>query len=122
MIKGIGLDLCSIRRMEALVAEGRFLTRYFTPQERAYILAKNQAAAESAAGIFAAKEAFLKAIGTGLGGASLTEIEVAHTPLGQPVLQLTGKALATLGEGRAWVSITHEGDMAAATVIIESQN
>ena len=120
MIKGIGLDLCGISRMEALVAEGRFLNRYFTPDEQAYILAKNRTAAESAAGIFAAKEAFLKAIGTGLGGAPLTEIEVTHTPQGQPVLKLSGKALAALDECHAWVTITHEGDMAAATVIIES--
>ena len=113
------MDLCQISRMEALVAEGRFINRYFTPEERAYILAKNQNAAQSAAGIFAAKEAFLKAIGTGLGGASLTEIEVAHTPQGQPILRLSGKALAALGDSRAWVTITHEADMAAATVIIE---
>ena len=119
MIKGIGLDLCGIRRMEELVADGRFLNRYFTPDEKAYILSKNQAAAQSAAGIFAAKEAFLKALGTGLAGAPLTEIEVGHTPQGQPVLKLHGKALNALGPGRAWVSITHEGDMAAATVILE---
>lgn len=120
MIRGIGLDLCQISRMKNLVAEGRFLNRYFTPEEQAYILSKNLSAAQTAAGIFAAKEAYLKAIGTGLGGAALTEIEIAHTPLGQPELHLSGKALAALGNGRALVAITHEGDFAAATVILEA--
>jgi len=119
MIKGIGLDLCGVSRMEALVKDGRFLAKYYTPLERDYIANRGQMAAASAAGMYAAKEAFLKAVGTGLAGAALNEIEVSHTPLGQPVLNLYGKA-AQLARGMtAFVTITHEGDMAAATVILE---
>ena len=64
MIRGIGCDLCAIPRMEEILQDGRFLRRYFTADERAYILDRVQAA-QTAAGIFAAKEALLKALGTG---------------------------------------------------------
>lgn len=119
MIKGIGLDLCGIDRMEALVTDGRFLEKYYTPSERAYIAGRGQMAAASAAGMFAAKEAFLKAAGTGLAGAALNEIEVSRHEGGQPYLILHGRA-AQLARGMTcFVTITHEGDMAAATVILE---
>lgn len=122
MIKGIGLDLCGVSRMEPLVTEGRFLEKYYTPAERAYIQNRGQLAAQSAAGIYAAKEAFLKAAGTGLSGAPLKEIEVTHTPLGQPMLKLHGRA-AELAQGmKVFVSITHENDTAAATVILEGSD
>lgn len=119
MIKGIGLDLCGIDRMEALVTDGRFLAKYYTPLEQAYIADRGKMAAASAAGMFAAKEAFLKAAGTGLAGAALNEIEVGHREGGQPYLILHGRA-AQLARGMtAFVTITHEGEMAAATVILE---
>lgn len=121
MMKGLGLDLCQIARMKGLVAQGRFLERYFTESERAYILGKNKAAAQTAAGMYAAKEAFLKAAGTGLAGAALREIEVVHSPAGQPGLRLYGRA-AALAQGCAClVTITHEANMAAAVVILQEQ-
>ena len=51
MIKGIGLDLCGIDRMEALVTDGRFLAKYYTPLEQAYIADRGQMTAASAAGM-----------------------------------------------------------------------
>ena len=96
MINGIGLDLCGIDRMEALVKDGRFLEKYYTPSERAYIAGRGQMAAASAAGMFAAKEAFLKAAGTGLAGAALNEIEVKYTPCLEDILEADKAARAVV--------------------------
>ena len=55
MCKGLGLDLCGISRMEPLLADGRFLERYFTGAEADYIRSRGAGAAQSMAGIWAAK-------------------------------------------------------------------
>lgn len=113
-IRGLGIDLCQIPRMAELLDSGRSLRRMFSEDEEAYIRAKGAAAAQTMAGLFAAKEAVLKALGTGLSFA-MTDIVITHTALGQPQAALTGKA-AEMG-GTVLISITHEGDMAAATAI-----
>ncbi len=113
-IRGIGLDLCAIPRMQALLDSGRPLRRLFTAEEEAYIRSRGAAAAQSMAGLFAAKEAALKALGTGL-TLPLTDVVITHSALGQPQVTLQGQA-AEAG-GTMLVSITHEGDMAAATAI-----
>lgn len=115
-VRGVGIDLCDISRMEQSLRDGRFLARFFTQEEAAYIRSRGLAASQSMAGIFAAKEAFLKAIGTGL-SLPMKDIEVRHTPLGQPVYHLTGKALEAIDGGEVLLSITHEGLMAAAVCI-----
>ncbi len=114
MCKGLGIDLCTISRMQTLLDEGRSLRRMFTPEEEAYIRSKNRTAAQTAAGIFAAKEAVLKAFGTGM-TIPMTDIVIDHSDLGQPIARLTGKA-AGMG-GTVMVSITHEGDMAAGMAV-----
>ncbi len=121
---GLGLDLCEIARMEKLLEKGDgFLKRYFTPQEQAYILGRGQTAAHSMAAHFAAKEAFLKAIGTGIGsGLTLMDVSVTHTPAGQPCYVLSPAAqekLTSLGATRTHLSLSHEAGMAAAVAIIE---
>ncbi len=113
-VKGIGLDLCEIARMEQMLQESRFMRRIFTEEEQAYIAAKGGTAAQTMAGLFAAKEAVLKALGTGL-AVALTDIVISHVGRGQPVVTLTGKA-AAFG-GQVMISITHEAGMAAATAI-----
>ena len=113
-VTGIGLDLCAIPRMQELLDSGRSLHRIFTAAEEAYIRSRGAAAAQTMAGLFAAKEAVLKALGTGL-TVPMTDVVIAHTPLGQPQATLNGKA-AQLG-GSILLSITHEGDMAAATAL-----
>ena len=109
---GVGVDMCAVSRMEPLV-DSRFLQRFFTPAEQAYIRGKGKTAAQSMAGLFAAKEAAVKALGCGI-CFPLTELEVLHSELGQPVLQLSGEALRRARGGQLLLSITHEGGMALA--------
>ena len=121
MIRGLGCDLCAIPRMEKIIGDGRFLNRFFTDSERAYILDRVHAA-QTAAGIFAAKEALLKAVGTGLSGLDMREIEITHTSLGAPAYVLNEKTCAilhTVGASRVFLSISHDGDYAMATAVLE---
>ena len=66
MCRGVGLDVCEISRMEKLAEDERFLNRFFTPEERAYLAERGRNRAQTLAGLFAAKEALLKALGTGI--------------------------------------------------------
>ena len=123
-MKGLGIDLCGVERIEReLKRSDAFLRRFFTNSERAYIASRGQMGAQSAAAMFAAKEAFLKAVGVGIGGGiALDEIGVEHLPGGAPAYRLTGTAQARLGElgaERAFLSLTHEAGMAAAVCVIE---
>lgn len=123
-MKGIGMDLCEIARFERILEKGEgFLRRYFSAEEQAYVLGRGQTAAQSAAALFAAKEAFLKAAGIGIGGGvPLTDVAVRHEASGQPVYALTGKALEkmqAMGAEKAWLSVSHEAGMAAAVCVIE---
>ena len=118
-IRGIGLDLCEIRRMEDHLRTG-LLERYFTAEEAAYIRARGAQAAQSMAGVWAAKEAVLKALGTGI-AYPLQDIEVCHTELGQPFIRLHGKAAEAAPNSRFLLSITHDGGMAAATAIWQQE-
>ena len=127
MIAGIGLDLCEIERMKRAIERPRFIQRIYTAAEAERIVAASEIRrAEIAAGLFAAKEAVSKALGTGLAGIGTDEIEITPDEAGCPRCALHGKAQArarTLcGEHfTIWVSITHESGMAAATAVIESQ-
>ena len=123
-MKGIGMDLCEIARFERILEKGDgFLRRYFSAEEQAYVLGRGQTAAQSAAALFAAKEAFLKAAGIGIGGGvPLTDVAVRHEASGQPVYALAGKALEkmqAMGAEKAWLSLSHEAGMAAAVCVIE---
>jgi len=123
-VKGLGIDLCEISRIEkAMQRNESFLNRYFTQQERDYLTGRGNMAAQSAAAMFAAKEAFLKAVGTGIGrGIPLEDVGVAHDELGAPHYALTNAAaerMHALGASAAWLSLTHEAGMAAAVCVIE---
>ena len=118
MVRGVGLDLCEISRMEKLLADSRFLNRFFTGEETEYIRSKGKNAAQTMAGIFAAKEALAKALGTGI-TFELRDVSVGHDENGQPFYRLTGQA-AALGEGsRFFLSVSHEGGTAAAVCVRE---
>ncbi len=123
-MKGLGIDLCEVCRLQrAQELTGRFLESYFTEEERDYIQSRGQAGMQSAAAFFAAKEALLKAMGLGIGrGVRLQDIGVGHTEEGAPFYCLTGTAeekFRELGGGTAFLSLTHEKDMAAAVCVIE---
>ncbi len=115
-VRGIGIDMCEIARMQTLLDEGRSLRRMFTEAEQTYIRSRGVSAAQTMAGLFAGKEAILKAFGTGM-TLPMTDIEIAHTELGQPIVTLTGNAARL--DGRIHLSITHEGGMAAAFAVWE---
>ena len=112
-VRGLGLDLCQVDRMREHL-EDRFMERYLTESEAAYVRSRGAQAAESLAGIWAAKEAVLKALGTGI-AFPLRDVEIRHTEAGQPTVLLHGQALAY--GGSFLLSITHENGMAAAVAI-----
>ena len=121
MIIGVGLDVCSIDRMRrALERHGeRFFARICSDLERSDLAGRDPAT--SLAGRFAAKEAFAKAL-DGAPGVGWHEVKVRRGPTGRPQLELTGKAEALAqqhGATRWHVSITHDGGVAAAVVILE---
>ena len=126
VISGIGLDLCAIGRICRAIERPRFLQRVYTPAEAGRIQAASEARrGEIAAGLFAAKEAVAKALGTGFSGFGPWDIEIAPDAAGRPLCRLSGGALqraeTLCGKApRVWVSITHENGMAAAMAILES--
>ncbi len=122
MIRGIGLDLCEIRRMEEAISHPRFFSRVFSAEEQEYIRSKGKQSGQTAAGLYAAKEAFLKAAGTGITSLDLCEIRVSHDGRGAPFYFLgekERKLLAVLGADSAFLSITHDGGNAAAVCVLE---
>jgi len=126
MIVGIGLDVTEVDRVrDSLERFGeRFIARVLTPGEIAAMPAANQAAFVAAR--FAAKEAASKALGTGFSeGVAQRDFEVVSKPSGAPVLVLHGKAREradAMGVDRMHLSLTHGRDIAAATVIFESDS
>ena len=119
MIKGVGLDLCQIERMNRLLTDERFLNRYFVQEEISYIHSKGKNAAQTLAGIYAAKEALTKALGTGI-SFDLKEIVISHNESGAPRYLLSGTA-AKLSEGDHYLlSISHDGGIAAAVCVREA--
>jgi holo-[acyl-carrier protein] synthase len=124
MIVGIGADIAEVHRLrEAVERHGeRFLQRVFTPLEIGYCRSHRNAA-ERLAARFAAKEAMMKALGTGWRrGIRWRDIEVSNAASGKPELRLSGKALEfyeSLGGTRILLSLTHTESYALAHVIIE---
>jgi holo-[acyl-carrier protein] synthase len=123
-ILGMGVDLAEVGRIrEAIARHGdRFIQRIYTPKEIAYVERKANRY-ERYAGRFAAKEAGMKAIGTGWrGGVSWQDFEVANMPSGRPTLRLHGEAAKVaekMGVKNVWLSITHTAELGMAQVILE---
>jgi holo-[acyl-carrier protein] synthase len=124
MIIGLGVDIAEVDRMEAAIRRRgqSFLDRVFTPAEIAYC-EKHRKKYERYAARFAAKEATMKALGTGWGnGVRWADLEVAREASGKPAMKLHGRAreLAdSLGVRHISLSITHSGNTAFAEVIFE---
>jgi len=111
-----------VQRMEHWLATPGLLERYFHPQELASSLSKGQGDAHSLAARFAAKEAFGKALGTGLAGIVLKDIIVINRHNGRPEIEVINTALGALensGANRVHLSLTHEHEYAAAMVVLE---
>ena len=127
MISGIGIDIVQTRRMERWYKQKDLLERYFHPQELSAALSRGKGAAQAAvyqslACRFAAKEAFGKALGTGLAGIVLKDIMVINSHKGRPELQVFDSALKALeknGANRVHLSLTHEQNNAIAMVVLE---
>jgi holo-[acyl-carrier protein] synthase len=122
MITGIGIDVVHVKRMEHWQKRGGLLERYFHPGELATAASRGSGEVLSLAARFAAKEAFGKALGTGLVGIKLKDIEVTNRHNGKPEIQVYGTAIAALenaGANRIHVSLTHEGVNAVAMVVLE---
>lgn len=123
MIVGLGIDVCAIDRVRQSLArhDRRFAERVLTPEELAYC-ERHRDPAISFAGRFAAKEAMIKALG---GPATLRFHDMVVLPAesGPPRFDLRGTAAdaaARLGATRVHLSITHDGGVAAAVVILEA--
>jgi holo-[acyl-carrier protein] synthase len=125
MIVGLGLDIAEIDRIEAAIKRhgAPFLERIYTAGEVAYC-EKHKNKYERYAARFAAKEAAMKALGTGWSnGVRWRDIEVVRAASGKPSLKLEGKAgeVATkLGVKHIALTITHSGNLALAEVIFEN--
>lgn len=125
MIVGLGLDIAEIDRIEAAIKRhgAPFLERIYTANEVAYC-EKHKNKYERYAARFAAKEAAMKALGTGWSnGVRWRDIEVVRAASGKPSLHLEGKAgevAMKLGVKNIALTITHSGNLALAEVIFEN--
>lgn len=115
-----GIDIVEISRIEDMAARhGNSLGRFFTAGELLYCAKREKTQYASLAGIFAAKEAFFKALGTGFRGGKWTDVEVSHTEEGAPYFILHGYYAAAAAERSTAVpalSISHDGAYAIAQV------
>ena len=124
MIFGIGTDISQVDRFEKWVKNPQMFMRFFNSAE---IMESGsiQAQCQHYAARFAAKEAFSKALGTGIAGFELKEVYIQNDGLGKPELKVEGKALELLKERAGddfclHVSLSHEKEYALAFVVIES--
>lgn len=123
MVFGIGTDIIEVARVEAMLARGQeHLATIFTPAEAAYCDAKARSA-EHYAARFAAKEAVLKALGTGWrDGFAFADVEIRNDGLGRPQVIPHGKVKEFLDHHRiirTAISLTHAGGLAIAVAILE---
>ena len=120
MIKGVGVDMCSISRLGKSLENPRFIEKVFTAEEKKYACAygKNPRHFASA---FAAKEALAKAGGWGIARMGLRNVWLSRSDTG-PSIGLSPFALSlveSIGVVAVHVSVTHEGDFAVAVVVLE---
>ncbi|HKC25065.1 MAG TPA: holo-ACP synthase [Thermoanaerobaculia bacterium] len=122
VVRGLGIDLCEVARIAAVLRRHpeRFVERVYLTREirRA---PSSPLYAEHLAGLFAAKEAAMKALGTGMKGVAFREIAIVRQRGGPPRVALLGRAAArarAIGAEAAHVTITHTRDLAAAVVLL----
>ena len=123
MILGIGIDIVTVKRIEHWLSVTGLPERFFHPEELKAARMRGSAQALSLAARFAAKEAFGKAVGTGLKNIRLKDILVLNNHNGKPELRLFDSALTVFKKVKAekiHLSLTHEKKTAAAVVILEA--
>jgi holo-[acyl-carrier protein] synthase len=123
MILGVGIDVVHVRRIAHWISVPGLPERFFHPDELSSARSRGTGAALSLAARFASKEAFGKAIGTGLRGIRLADMCVINNHNGRPDMRLYGSALEkfkALGCSTIHVSLTHESDNAIAMVVLEA--
>lgn len=111
-----GIDAVEISRIKKSMENSRFLSRIFSEAEYKYYKGRGLNA-ESIAGAYCAKEAFSKAVGTGISGFSFNEVEVLHDENGKPYINLLGNAKRVAGDLEFELSITHTKTTAMAVVV-----
>ncbi len=118
MITGIGVDIVEIDRVREAVQEygDKFLNKIFTKDEIAYCMKRNRLRFPELAVRFAAKEAYSKAIGTGMRGIRWRQIEVVNNSRGKPHIALSGKMCDNVH-----LSLSHSRDHAVASVVVEGR-
>ncbi|RKJ81503.1 MULTISPECIES: holo-ACP synthase [unclassified Pyramidobacter] len=122
MIAGVGMDLCGVERMREACESEAFCRRVFTEAELSYAAGKKSRACHLAVA-YAAKEAFAKATGLGLAKLGLHSVSVRHDAEGRPFLVLDPQtpALEPYRRARFHLSLSHDGGIAAAVVIYETE-
>ena len=122
MVIGIGIDLVEIHRMKKAIENPLFVQRVFTTAEQTYCISRGRQGAASYAARFAAKEAVMKALGTGLsGGGTWQDVETLPDDQGKPVVKLTGyfaQLAESLGVTQVFVSLSHAQEYAIAQVLL----
>lgn len=122
MIIGVGCDIIEIERISQAIERNTFIKRVFAPAEITYCRSRGIQAAASFAARFAAKEALLKAFGTGLRGGRLQEIIIINDDAGKPQVELQGffAVLAKqLGVQKINISLSHARNLAMAYIVME---
>jgi len=122
LIIGIGVDIIELDRVRKAVEREAFIQKVYTAAEIDYCQSRGRSSVQSFAGRFAAKEAILKAFGTGLRNGSMQDIEIVNDELGCPKVHLSGWFKGFAREKsvkKIWVSISHSKDSAVAQCVIE---
>mgnify|MGYP004476380159 FL=1 len=118
----LGIDMVEIARIEKALAGPGFRDRVYRPAEIEYCESRKKNKFQSYAGMYAAKEAFVKALGTGFRYGSWQDIEVGHDELGAPVLSISGPFKSYMEEKglrHMSISITHTDSLALCQVILD---
>ena len=117
MIVGLGTDIIEIERVRRAVKREHFVKRVFTAREIEYCNSRGQQKAASYAARFAGKEAFFKAVGTGI-VCALNRVEILNDERGKPYIELHDEAVE-LTRGKIHISLSHSRDYATAVCAVE---
>ena len=123
MVYGIGVDIVSIDRIAKSLEKESFIKRIYGEKEIALFVSADKIKTNSLAANFAAKEAFSKALGTGVRGFDFDEVQILRNEPGAPYFELSGRAKQIVESKnlKCKVSLSHEKDKAIAFVVLEEK-